>query len=228
MKYASKYKSGRRMQRFSDGGRLGYEEDPQPGMQTDRQDFQPGLKVDTKDKPKDQSRSKSKVVSKEKDKVNLMDDLAPRENLPSPDDNVTEGGPTQRNSPRRPLDRKRSSLPSDRATGFRDQVKESDAMSPEDREALKGVALGLAVPPAARALGMVGRGLQVAKRRYDIGRRVDAMTENQQKTAMMRAAREAREVDGMRSGGRVSGSSMGGSVRGGGCEIRGKTKGRMV
>ena len=226
MKYAPKSKSGYRMQRFSDGGRLGYEEDPQPGVQTDRQDFQPGLKVDTTDKSKDQSRSKSKVVPKEK--VNLMDDLAPRENLPSPDDNVTEGGPTQRNSPRRSPDRKRSSLPSDRATGFRDQVKESDAMAPEDREALKNIAMGLAVPPAARALGMVGRGLQVARRRYDIGRRVDNMTEAQQKTAMMRAAREAREVDGMRSGGRVSGSSMGGSVRGGGCEIRGKTKGRMV
>ena len=226
MKYAPKSKSGYRMQRFSDGGRLGYEEDPQPGVQTDRQDFQPGLKVDTKDKSKDQSRSKSKVVPKEK--VNLMDDLAPRENLPSPDDNVTEGGPTQRNSPRRSPDRKRSSLPSDRATGFRDQVKESDAMAPEDREALKNIAMGLAVPPAARALGMVGRGLQVARRRYDIGRRVDNMTEAQQKTAMMRAAREAREVDGMRSGGRVSGSSMGGSVRGGGCEIKGKTKGRMI
>jgi len=226
MKYAPKSKSGYRMQRFSDGGRLGYEEDPQPGVQTDRQDFQPGLKVDTTDKSKDQSRSKSKVVPKEK--VNLMDDLTPRENLPSPDDNVTEGGPTQRNSPRRSPDRKRSSLPSDRATGFRDQVKESDAMAPEDREALKNIAMGLAVPPAARALGMVGRGLQVARRRYDIGRRVDNMTEAQQKTAMMRAAREAREVDGMRSGGRVSGSSMGGSVRGGGCEIKGKTKGRMV
>lgn len=36
------------------------------------------------------------------------------------------------------------------------------------------------------------------------------------------------KVDGMRSGGRVSGSSMGGSIRGGGCEIKGKTKGRMV
>jgi len=216
----------KKMRYYDDGGAVGYEEDPKPGVQTDRQDFQPGLKVDTKDKSKDQSRSKSKVVPKEK--VNLMDDLAPRENLPSPDDNVTEGGPTQRNSPRRTPDRKRSSLPSDRATGFRDQVKESDAMAPEDREALKNIAMGLAVPPAARALGMVGRGLQVAKRRYDIGRRVDNMTEAQQKTAMMRAAREAREVDGMRSGGRVSGSSMGGSVRGGGCEIRGKTKGRMV
>jgi len=67
MKYAPKSKSGYRMQRFSDGGRLGYEEDPQPGVQTDRQDFQPGLKVDTKDKSKDQSRSKSKVVPKECD-----------------------------------------------------------------------------------------------------------------------------------------------------------------
>ena len=224
MKYASKYKSGRRMQRFFDGGRLGYEEDPQPGMQTDRQDFQPGLKVDTKDKSKDQSRSKSKVVSKEKDKVNLMDDLAPRENLPSPDDNVTEGGPTQRNSPRRPLDRKRSSLPSDRATGFRDQVKESDAMSPEDREALKNFALGLAVPPAARALGMVGRGLQTANRQRIIGRNYEAMSEGQRRAAAnaanMAAPRPVQTRTGMKSGGSTG--------RGGGCEIRGKTKGRMV
>lgn len=223
MKYAPKSKSGYRMQRFSDGGRLGYEEDPQPGVQTDRQDFQPGLKVDTKDKSKDQSRSKSKVVPKEK--VNLMDDLASRENLPSPDDNVTEGGPTQRNSPRRSPDRKRSSLPSDRATGFRDQVKESDAMAPEDREALKNIAMGLAVPPAARALGMVGRGLQVANRRYNVGRNYEALSAAQQRAAANAANLVARPrprpvVDGMKSGGSTG--------RGGGCEIRGKTKGRMV
>jgi len=59
------------------------------------------------------------------------------------------------------------------------------------------------------------------------------MTENQQKTAMMRAAREAREVDGMRSGGRVKKYSGGGSTssaskRADGCATKGKTRGKFV
>jgi len=157
-----------------------------------------------------------------------MDDLTPRGNLPSSEDDVTEGGPTQRNSPRRTP--KRISLPSDRATGYRSQVEET-GMTPEERsDAVGKFALGAAsLLPAGR----VARGLQTAKRRYDIGRRVDAMTENQQKTAMMRAAREAREVDGMRSGGRVKKYSGGGSTssaskRADGCATKGKTRGKFV
>jgi hypothetical protein len=96
-------------------------------------------------------------------------------------------------------------------------------MSPEDREALKGVALGLAVPPAARALGMVGRGLQTANRQRIIGRNYEAMSEGQRRAAANAANMVARPVQtrtGMKSGGSTG--------RGGGCEIRGKTKGRMV
>ena len=163
-------------------------------------------------------------------KDDSMDDLTPRGNLPSPEDEVTEGGPTQRNSPRRTPKRKGIPLPSDRATGFRDQVKET-GMTPDERsDAVGKFALGAAsLLPAGR----VARGLQTAKRRYDIGRRVDAMTENQQKTAMMRAAREAREVDGMRSGGRVKKYASGGSVssaskRADGCATKGKTRGKFV
>jgi hypothetical protein len=163
-------------------------------------------------------------------KDDSMDDLTPRGNLPSPEDDVTEGGPTQRNSPRRTPKRKGIPLPSDRATGFRDQVKET-GMTPDERsDAVGKFALGAAsLLPAGR----VARGLQTAKRRYDIGRRVDAMTENQQKTAMMRAAREAREVDGMRSGGRVKKYASGGSVssaskRADGCATKGKTRGKFV
>lgn len=119
-------------------------------------------------------------------KDDSMDDLTPRGNLPSPEDDVTEGGPTQRNTPRNPPKRKGIPLPSDRATGYRSQVKET-GMTPDERsDAVGKFALGAAsLLPAGR----VARGLQTAKRRYDIGRRVDAMTENQQKTAMMRAAR---------------------------------------
>jgi hypothetical protein len=216
----------KKMRYYDDGGAVGYEEDPKPGVQSDRQDFQPGLKVDTKDKPKDQTRSKSKVVPKKKDRVNLMDDLTSFVNLPSSNDNETEGGPTQRNTPRNSPKPKGIPLPSDRARGFRDQVKESDAMSSEDREALKNIAMGLAVPPAARALGMVGRGLQVANRQRIIGRNYEAMSAAQQRMAANAANLAARPVqtrtvvDGMKSGGSTG--------RGGGCEIRGKTKGRMV
>ena len=140
-------------------------------------------------------------------KDDSMDDLTPRGNLPSPEDDVTEGGPTQRNTPRNPPKRKGIPLPSDRATGYRSQVKET-GMTPDERsDAVGKFALGAAsLLPAGR----VARGLQTAKRRYDIGRRVDAMTENQQKTAMMRAAREAREVDGMKSGGSVEKFGKGG------------------
>jgi hypothetical protein len=159
-----------------------------------------------------------------------MDDLTPRGNLPSPEDDVTEGGPTQRNSPRRTPKRKGIPLPSDRATGYRSQVKET-GMTPDERsDAVGKFALGAAsLLPAGR----IAKGVQTAKRRYDIGKRVDAMTENQQKTAMMRAAREAREVDGMRSGGRVKKYASGGSVssaskRADGCATKGKTRGKFV
>jgi|SanBayMetagenome_1026888.scaffolds.fasta_scaffold27719_2 hypothetical protein len=164
-------------------------------------------------------------TDKKEDVIDPMDDLAPYGNLPSPEDRVTEGGPTQRNSPRRPSDKKRNPLPSDRATGYRSQVKET-GMTPEERsDAVGKFAIGAAsLHPAARA----ARGLKTAKRRYDIGRRVDAMTEGQQKSAFLKAAREAKEIDGMKSGGSVQKFAKGGSVRGGGCETKGKTKGRFV
>lgn len=164
-------------------------------------------------------------TDRKEDVIDPMDDLAPYGNLPSPEDRVTEGGPTQRNSSRRPPKRSSPSLPSDRATGFRDQVKDT-GMSPEERsEAMGKVALGAA---AMLPAGRVVRGFKTAKRRYDIGKRVDAMTESQQKTAFLRARREAKEVDGMRRGGSVKKYASGGSVRGGGCETKGKTKGRFV
>jgi hypothetical protein len=97
----------------------------------------------------------------------------------------------------------------------------------------KNLLKGVATIGSAGSAGPVVRGVQTAKRRYDIGRRVDAMTENQQKTAFLRAAREAREVDGMRSGGRVKKYASGGSVssaskRADGIAVKGKTKGRFV
>jgi len=133
-------------------------------------------------------------------KDDLMDDLTPRGNLPSPDNDVTEGGPTQRNSPRNPPKRKGIPLPSDRATGYRSQVRDTGMTADERSDAVGKFALGAAsLLPAGRAV----RGAQTAVRRYGIGRRVENMPEPQQKTAFLRAAREAREVDGMKSGGSV-------------------------
>jgi len=170
------------------------------------------------------------TTDRKDDAIDPMDDLAPYGNLPSPEDRVTEGGPMQRNSSRRSPKRKGVSLPSDRATGYRSQVEET-GMTPEERsEAVGNLALGAA---AMLPAGRVVRGLKTAKRRYDIGKRVDAMTEPQQKTAFLRAAREAREVDGMRRGGSVKKYAGGGSVssaskRADGCAQRGKTRGKFV
>jgi len=161
-------------------------------------------------------------------KDDSMDDLTSFGNLPSPEDNVTEGGPTQRNTPRNPPKGAKNPAPMTRVDMGGVSFGDPEMTREEQGSIAKNLLKGAAAIGSVGSVGPVVRGVQTAKRRYDIGRRVDAMTENQQKTAMMRAAREAREVDGMRSGGRVSGSSMGGSVRGGGCEIRGKTKGRMV
>ena len=161
-------------------------------------------------------------------KDDSMDDLTSFGNLPSPEDNVTEGGPTQRNTPRNPPKCAKNPAPMTRVDMGGVSFGDPEMTREEQGSIAKNLLKGAAAIGSVGSVGPVVRGVQTAKRRYDIGRRVDAMTENQQKTAMMRAAREAREVDGMRSGGRVSGSSMGGSVRGGGCEIRGKTKGRMV
>lgn len=159
-----------------------------------------------------------------------MDDLTPRGNLPSSEDDVTEGGPTQRNSPRRTPKRKGVSLPSDRATGYRSQVEET-GMTPDERsDAVGKFALGAAsLLPAGR----VARGLQTARRRYNIGRNYEGMSEGDRRRWYFNAAREAREVDGMRSGGRVKKYASGGSVssaskRADGIAVKGKTRGKFV
>jgi hypothetical protein len=163
-------------------------------------------------------------------KDDSMDDLTPRGNLPSSEDDVTEGGPTQRNSPRRTPKRKGISLPSDRATGYRSQVEET-GMTPDERsDAVGKFALGAAsLLPAGRVV----RGAQTAVRRYGIGRNYERMSESERRNWVRNAAREAREVDGMRSGGRVKKYASGGSVssaskRADGCATKGKTRGKFV
>jgi hypothetical protein len=163
-------------------------------------------------------------------KDDLMDDLTPRGNLPSPDDDVTEGGPTQRNSPRNLPKRKGIPLPSDRATGYRSQVRDTGMTADERSDAVGKFALGAAsLLPVGRAV----TGARAMKKTYDIGKNVQRMPLRKQQRAFIDAAREAREVDGMKSGGRVKKYASGGSVssaskRADGCATKGKTKGRFV
>ena len=139
-------------------------------------------------------------------KDDSMDDLTPRGNLPSPEDDVTEGGPTQRNTPRNPP-RKGIPLPSDRATGYRSQVKETGMTDDERSDAVGKFALGAAsLLPAGRVV----RGAQTAVRRYGIGRNYERMSESERRNWVRNAAREAREVDGMKSGGSVEKFRKGG------------------
>jgi hypothetical protein len=162
-----------------------------------------------------------------------MDDLTPRGNLPSPEDDVTEGGPRQRNTPRNPPKGAKDPAPMTRVDMGGVSFGDPEMTRDEQGSIAKNLLKGVATIGSAGSAGPVVRGVQTAKRRYDIGRRVDAMTENQQKTAFLRAAREAREVDGMRSGGRVKKYASGGSVssaskRADGCATKGKTRGKFV
>jgi hypothetical protein len=143
-------------------------------------------------------------------KDDSMDDLTPRGNLPSSEDDATEGGPTQRNTPRNPPKRKGIPLPSDRATGYRSQVKET-GMTPDERsDAVGKFALGAAsLLPAGRVV----RGAQTAVRRYGIGRNYEALSEGQRRAAANAANLAARPrpiVDGMKSGGSVEKFRKGG------------------
>jgi len=71
--------------------------------------------------------------------------------------------------------------------------------------------------------GPAGRGLQTANRQRIIGRNYENMSERQQRMAANAANMVARPVQ-TRTGMKFGGSTG----RGGGCEIRGKTKGRMI
>jgi hypothetical protein len=90
------------------------------------------------------------------------------------------------------------------------------------KNTLKGVA-AIGGGPAGRE---VVRGVQTANRQRIIGRNYEALSKGQQDAAAKAADFVARRV---RTPAVVSGMKFGGSTgRGGGCEIRGKTKGRII
>lgn len=193
----------RKMRRFAEGG-LGYEENPQPGEQTDREG---GSKKAAKAK-------KSRVMSNE-EFTEAYKKSAPSERIQK----------EASKSVKKDSSSSRVALPSDRTTGYRSQV-EATGMTPEERyDAMKRFATDAALVSLGAGAGRVVQGLKTAKRRYDIGKRVDSMSEAQQKSAFLKAAREAREVDGMKRGGTIKSSA---SRRADGIAQRGKTRGKFV
>jgi len=91
------------------------------------------------------------------------------------------------------------------------------------REEQESIAKNLLKGAAAIGGGPAVRGLQTANRQRIIGSKYEAMSKGQQDAAAKAAdfaARRVRTRTGMKFGGSTG--------RGGGCEIRGKTKGRMI
>ena len=109
-------------------------------------------------------------------------------------------------------------LPKDRSQNF--GVTEEDRLTDDQLKTIRNVAItaGLATTP----IGGIAKGIQRMKRNYDTGKRVNAMTQNEQMAAMFKAARDAKEP-GMKSGGSVKSSA---SSRADGIAQRGKTRGR--
>ena len=155
-------------------------------------------------------------------KDDLMDDLTSFGNLPSSKDNETVGGPTQRNTPRNPPKSTKDPAPMTRVdmggVSFGDPEMTRDEQESIARNLLEGA--------AAIGVGPAVRGVQTANRQRIIGRNYEALSEGQRNAAANAAnfaaprPRPRPVVDGMKSGGSTG--------RGGGCEIRGKTKGRMI
>lgn len=137
-------------------------------------------------------------------------------------------------------------LPSDRATNFASQAKET-GMSPEERAKTASRYIGNIAGAATLASGLGAlRGAATAApnalRAGQIGVRGTTMAERERAAAAAEKAterfRRLKESGGMGSGrgagrqyaagGSVKAFAKGGSVRGGGCETKGKTKGRFV
>ncbi len=191
----------RKVRRYAEGG-LGYEEDPTPGSQSDK-------------KSSGKKSGKDKTPSRRVSPMEFMKDYEDSE--PSEKDRKEA----------RAAARTKSNLPGDRSTGYGKSGKSSYAdMDQEDVDrSLKSMAVASSAIPAVRGASTAVKGLKLAKRRYDVGKRVLDMPENKQKIAFLKAAREAKEVDGFKSGGSVKSSA---SRRADGIAVRGKTKGRMV
>ena len=124
--------------KFATGG-LGYEEDPEPGYQSERK------------------QSSSKRSEAKKEPARKVDSAKP-----------TYGGPSARRGTRAEtmtVSAKRGQeLPSDRATGFRSQVKDTGMTAEERKDLVKSgaIAAGMMLP-ASRALRSLDKAYDAAK-----------------------------------------------------------------
>jgi len=203
----------RKMRRFAEGG-LGYEEDPQPGVQSDRED-KPKKPAKT-DKPrtaklKPRSMSNEEFIKKYKDSP-TSDRIREEARKSANKDKASDTAPMTR------VDLGGVSFGDPDMT-----LEEKESIA---KNLLKG-AVAIGGGPAGRE---VVRGAQTAVRRYGIGRNYERMSESERRNWVLNAARNAKE---MKSGGRVKKYASGGSVssaskRADGCAVKGKTKGRFV
>ena len=186
--------------RYYDGGGVGYEEDPKPGVQTDREGA-----------PKNPFRRDGSRAAKSRPRSMSAEEFIREYERSEPSERIKgEANKSARKSGSSKVE------PGTRVDlggiSFGDPE-----MTREEQARIAKVTAG-----GAAALTPVGRavsGLKAMKKTYDIGKNVQNMPLRRQQTAFLRAYRDAREVDGMKSGG---------MVRGSGCEIRGKSKGRMA
>jgi hypothetical protein len=202
----------KKMRYYEDGGAVGYEEDPKPGIQTDKEDV-----------PKNPFKRDGSRAVKRRPRVMSSDEFLRQYKDSAPSDRIRKEA-----SENVKKDKASDTAPMTRVDMGGVSFGDPDMTREEQESIAKNLLKGVVATGGGPAGREVVRGAQTAVRRYGIGRNYERMSESERRNWVRNAAREAREVDGMRSGGRVSGSSMGGSVRGGGCEIRGKTKGRTV
>ena len=202
----------RKMRRFAEGG-LGYEEDPQPGVQSDREDKP--KKPAKKDKPRT-AQSKPRSMSNEEFIEKYKDSPA--------SDRIKEDASKS----------VKKDKASRAASGTRMDFGGVSFGDPEmTREEQESIAKNTLKGAAAIGFGPAVRGVQTARRRYNIGRNYENMSEDDRRRWYFKAAQNARDIDGMRSGGRVKKYSGGGptssaSKRADGCATKGKTRGKFV
>ncbi len=231
----------RKMRRFAEGG-LGYEEDPQPGVQSDRED-----------KPKKPAKTGKPRTAQSKPRSMSDEEFVEKYKKSPTSDRIREEARKSANK-----DKASRAAPGTRVDMGGVSFGDPDMTREEQESIAKNTLKGAAA---------VGFG-PTAIRRYGIGRNYERMSESERRNWVLRAAREAREVDGMKSGGSVEkfrkggmpdltgdgkvtradvlkgrgvfkhggkvkkyasgGSVSSASKRADGCAVKGKTKGRFV
>ena len=187
----------KKMRYYEDGGAVGYEEDPKPGIQTDKEDV-----------PKNPFKRDGSRAVKRRPRVMSSDEFLRQYKDSAPSDRIRKEA-----SENVKKDKASDTAPMTRVDMGGVSFGDPDMTREEQESIAKNTLKGAAA---------VGFG-PTAIRRYGIGRNYERMSERQQRMAANAANMVARPVQtrtGMKSGGSTG--------RGGGCEIRGKTKGRMI